>query len=206
MGHGSRRTNESTTAFGLCDAWPTGASGATLNIVGAGDMEPALRASDLESESGRDGAFFGAARKRRRMPAARGSLLLHASPARVAGLNITQANGKGTPAVVHPAGPIEATVQDQTGALRTRMPGGTADAVQRASKRRRIISGIDVTWAARSFTGAAPPKACDWLDARPARRAVLLRSLTALCTVGVRTMRVRPRTAGSRQCCRSGVS
>jgi len=145
---------------------------ATLNIVGAGDMEPALRALTSNLRVGGMVRFSGPLSEAAKDAALREAhLLLHASLREGWGLNIIEANAMGTPAVVYPvAGLIEATVQDQTGRVAdSECPEALADAVQRCVEAQEDYQRYRrCAWErAKTFHWSQVlPKACDWLEAR----------------------------------------
>lgn len=145
---------------------------ATLTIVGAGDMEPALRALTTELGLARQVRFAGPLPEAAKDAALREAhLLLHASLREGWGLNVIEANAMGTPAVVYPvAGLVEATVDDQTGRVaHSESPDALADAVQRCVDKPEDYQRYRrCAWErAKTFHWSQVlPKACDWLEAQ----------------------------------------
>jgi glycosyltransferase involved in cell wall biosynthesis len=145
---------------------------AHLRVVGGGDVEGQLRQLAQELRLNDHLTFTGLLEEAEKDAILEEShLLLHTSVREGWGLNVIEANARGTPGVVYPvAGLIESTLHDQTGLVAEQeTPDSLADRilelVEDGSRYQRLRRGAWERAQTLHWSQVLPP-ACDWLEAR----------------------------------------
>ena len=146
-----------------------------LTIVGAGEVEPALRQLAGESGIQEHIEFTGQLDEQKKDDQLRRAhFLIHTSVREGWGLNVIEANAMGTPAIVYPVGGlVDSTLHDETGLVtRAETPEAMADSVLEIAKSPEQYARLRVNAWHRSKTlqwNQVLPPACDWLESLAAR-------------------------------------
>ncbi|MCS1407544.1 MAG: Glycogen synthase [Verrucomicrobia subdivision 3 bacterium] len=143
---------------------------AELTIVGGGEAEGVLKARVSRSRLGDVVSFAGTLSEEEKDALLTSShLLLHTSVREGWGLNVVEANCKGTPAVVYPVpGLVDSTLHERTGIVALREdPEALADGVQRMAAEPTLYDSCRSAAWHRSVSfhwDQVLPAACDWLE------------------------------------------
>jgi glycosyltransferase involved in cell wall biosynthesis len=150
---------------------------ASLRIVGAGEAEPQLRKLAKALQLNSQVSFAGLLREADKEQELRQAhFLVHTSVREGWGLNVIEANARGTPAVVYPVGGlVDSTIHGQTGIIAVREePGSIADAIAETLNAPDKYEEYRVKAWKRSWDfqwERVLPPVCDWLE-RQARKGV----------------------------------
>jgi len=145
---------------------------ARLSVVGGGDVESQLRQLAQQLQLTNHLTFTGLLDEAGKDAVLQDShLLLHTSLREGWGLNVIEANARGTPGVVYPVpGLIESTLHDRTGLVAEQeIPESLADRIMELVadelRYQRLRLGAWERAKTLHWSQVLPP-ACDWLEAR----------------------------------------